>query len=275
MDHQRDSFATWFFDYDNDGWPDIFVAGYSYRSYEDIGAFEIGHPYHAEIPRLYRNHHDGTFEDVTAKVHLDRAILPMGANFGDLDNDGWLDLYLGTGESSYRALLPNRMFRNDRGIAFQDVTTSGGFGNLQKGHAVAFGDLENNGNEDVFEEMGGAFPGDTYQSILYHNPGHGNHWLTLSLEGVQTNRAAFGARICLTVATAHGPRNIYRTVGYGSSFGGNPLRQHIGIGAAQRVEKLEVTWPTSHIVQSFTNIPADQTLFLREGDKSLITIRRQ
>ena len=200
--------------------PILFVAGYSYRAYEDIGAFEIGHPYHAETPRLYRNHHDGTFEDVTAKVHLDRAILPMGANFGDLDNDGWLDLYLGTGESSYRGLLPNRMFRNERGIGFQDVTTSGGFGNLQKGHAVAFGDLENNGNEDVFEEMGGAFPGDTYQSILYHNPGHGNHWLTLSLEGVQTNRAAFGARICLTVATAHGSRNIYRTVGYGSSFGG-------------------------------------------------------
>jgi hypothetical protein len=269
VDHQRDSFATWFFDYDNDGWPDIFVAGYSYRAYEDIGAFEIGHPYHAETPRLYRNHHDGTFEDVTAKVHLDRAILPMGANFGDLDNDGWLDLYLGTGESSYRGLLPNRMFRNERGIGFQDVTTSGGFGNLQKGHAVAFGDLENNGNEDVFEEMGGAFPGDTYQSILYHNPGHGNHWLTVSLEGVQTNRAAFGARICLTVATAHGSRNIYRTVGYGSSFGGNPLRQHIGIGVALRVEKLEVTWPTSQVVQSFTNIPADQTVFLREGEKSL------
>ena len=64
------------------------------RVHKDIGAFEIGHPYHAETPRLYRNHHDGTFEDVTAKVHLDRAILPMGANFGDLDNDGWLDLYL-------------------------------------------------------------------------------------------------------------------------------------------------------------------------------------
>jgi hypothetical protein len=268
VDHQSNSFATWFFDYDNDGWPDIFVAGYSVRSSQDVGAFEIGHPYHAETPRLYRNRRDGTFEDVTAKVRLDRVILPMGANFGDLDNDGWLDLYLGTGESLYQSLLPNRMFRNDRGFAFQDVTTSGGFGNLQKGHGVAFGDLENNGNEDVFEEMGGAFPGDTYQSILYHNPGHGNHWLTVMLEGVQTNRAAFGARICLTVATAHGSRHIYRTLGYGSSFGGNPLRQHIGIGFAQRVEKLEITWPASRLVQSFTGIPADQTIWIREGDKT-------
>jgi hypothetical protein len=163
------------------------------------------------------------------------------------------------------------MFRNDRGVVFQDVTTSGGFGNLQKGHGVAFGDLENNGNEDVFEEMGGAYPGDTYQSILYHNPGHGNHWLTVALEGVETNRAAFGARICLTVAAAHGQRHIYRTVGYVSSFGGNPLRQHIGIGAAQKVEKLEVMWPTSHLSQTFTNIAADQSVSLREGDKTLQT----
>jgi FG-GAP-like repeat/ASPIC and UnbV len=269
VDHQQDSFATWFFDYDNDGWPDIFVAGYSFASPQDVGAFEIGHPYHAETPRLYRNKHDGTFEDVTSRVHLDRTILPMGANFGDLDNDGWLDIYLGTGESSYQALLPNRMFRNDRGIVFQDVTTSGGFGNLQKGHSVAFGDLENNGNEDVFEEMGGAYPGDTYQSILYHNPGRGNHWLTVALEGVETNRAAFGARICLTVATARGPRHIYRTVGYVSSFGGNPLRQHIGIGAAQKVERLEVKWPTSQRLQTFTNIAADQSVSLREGDETL------
>jgi hypothetical protein len=269
VDHHQNSFTTWFFDYDNDGWPDIFVAGYSFGSPQDVGAFEISHPYHAETPRLYRNKHDGTFEDVTTRVRLDRAILPMGANFGDLDNDGWLDIYLGTGESSYQALLPNRMFRNDRGIVFQDVTTSGGFGNLQKGHGVAFGDLENKGNEDIFEEMGGAYPGDTYQSVLYQNPGHGNHWLTIAVEGVQTNRAAFGTRICLTVATANGPRHIYRTVGYVSSFGGNPLRQHIGIGAAQKVEKLEVTWPTTHLVQTFTNITADQSVSLREGDKAL------
>jgi hypothetical protein len=273
VDKQRNTFATWFFDYDNDGWPDLFVAGYSTASMNDVGAFEIGHPYHAETPRLYRNNHDGTFEDVSKKVHLDRAILAMGANFGDLDNDGWLDLYLGTGESFYQSLLPNRMFRNHAGADFEDVTTSGGFGHLQKGHAIAFGDLENNGNEDVFEEMGGALPGDTYQSALYRNPGHGNHWISLSLEGMQTNRAAFGACIDLSVATPTGLRHIYRTVGYGSSFGGNPLRQHIGVGKATTIEKLEVTWPTSRQVQSFTGVKVDQSLRLREGDAVLTTVR--
>src|SRR5207248_513649 len=83
-------------------------------------------------------------------------ILIMGASFGDLDNDGWLDFYLGTGDSLYTSLLPNRMFRNDSGRGFQDVTTAGGFGHLQKGHSLAFGDFDNDGEEVVFEEMGAA-----------------------------------------------------------------------------------------------------------------------
>ncbi len=223
----------------------------------DVGAFEIGHAYRAGIPKLYHNNRDGTFTDVTKQMHLDRAILVMGANFGDLDNDGWLDIYLGTGEPEYEALLPNRLFRNHEGKDFQDVTTSGGFGHLQKGHGVAFADIENNGNEDVLEEMGGAFPGDTYQPVLYRNPGHGNHWITLQLEGVETNRAAFGARIALTFKDQGLTRHIYRTVGYGSSFGGNPLRQHIGVGKAASIEKVEIYWPVSKTTQVFSNVAID------------------
>jgi hypothetical protein len=259
---QTNSFATWFFDYDNDGWPDIFVGGYSTGSTEDVGAFEIGKPFHAEMPRLYHNNHNGTFTDVSKAMHLDRAILPMGANFGDLNNDGWLDIYLGTGDSRYQSLLPNRMFLNQGGKAYLDVTTSGGFGHLQKGHAVAFGDLLGTGNEDVFEEMGGALPGDSYQSALYQNPGHGNHWITLELEGVKANRAAFGARICVTA----GGRKIYRTVGYGSSFGGNPLQQHIGLGRAEKVDEVEICWPGTARPQVFHSVAVDQRILVREGD---------
>ena len=262
---QTNSFATWFFDYDNDGWPDLFVAGYSTNSMQDVGAFEMGQANSAEKPRLYHNNHDGTFTDVARQVGLDRAILVMGANFGDLDNDGWLDVYLGTGESSYQALLPNRMFRNDGGRRFLDVTTAGGFGHLQKGHGVAFGDLGGNGREDIFEEMGGAQPGDTYQSTLYHNPGNSNHWITLELEGVTTNRAAFGAQVDLTVRSQGRDRHIFRTVGYGSSFGGNPLRQHIGVGSATSITAVEIRWPTSHTTQRFRDIAGDQPYPGREG----------
>lgn len=270
VDKQRNSFATWFFDYDNDGWPDIFVAGYSMRSKEDVGAFELGLPNAAELPRLYRNNHDGTFTDVTEKVHLNRAILAMGSSFGDLDNDGWLDIYLGTGEPAYEALLPNRMFRNNQGHEFQDVTTSGGFGHLQKGHAVAFGDLENNGSEDIFEEMGGAFPGDTYQSALYQNPLRENGWITLQLEGVKTNRPAFGARIEITLAGSH--RHIYRTVGYGSSFGDSPFAQHIGLGRDPTIEEIQVTWPTSGTVQRFRDVQPRETYRIREGENRIVAV---
>jgi hypothetical protein len=266
------SFSTFFFDYDNDGWPDLFVAGYSNETSNDIGAFELGLPYKAETPRLYHNNHDGTFTDVTKQMHLDRAILVMGSSFGDLDNDGWLDIYLGTGTSELEALLPNRMFRNSGGQDFQDVTTSGGFGHLQKGHAVAFGDIDNDGDEDVFEEMGGALPGDSYQSALYENPGHGGHWITLELQGVTTNRAAFGARIDVTAETPSGARHIYRTVGYQSSFGGNPIRQHIGLGDATAITQIEVTWPASKTLQKFTNVGMDGTYLVKEDSPGLTTV---
>jgi Flp pilus assembly protein TadD len=269
---QTNSFATWFFDYDNDGWPDIFVAGYSTQSNLDVGAFELNKPFHAETPRLYHNNHDGTFTDMSAQTHLDRAILVMGAGFGDLDNDGWLDVYLGTGESDYEGLLPNRMFRNAGGRVFEDVTTSGGFGHLQKGHAVAFGDLGNNGHEDIFEEMGGAFPGDSYTSVLYRNPGNANHWVTLELEGVKANRAAIGASLDVTIRENGTERHIFRTVGFGSSFGWSPLRQHIGIGQANAAS-VEVRWPGSNRVQKFSGLCAGRMFHLREGDTAAREIK--
>jgi hypothetical protein len=167
------------------------------------------------------------------------------------------------------------MFRNNGGKDFQDVTTDGGFGHLQKGHAIAFGDIENNGSEDIFEEMGGAFPGDTYQSVLYRNPLRGNDWVTLELEGVETNRAAFGARICITVQGAEGERRIYRTVGYGSSFGGNPWRQHIGLGKHTTIDEIEVKWPTSGKTERFEHVHTDQSYRLREGEGKLVPVEHR
>ena len=161
------------------------------------------------------------------------------------------------------------MFRNNFGKSFQDVTTSGGFGHLQKGHGIAIGDIENDGNEDVFAKMGGAFPGDVYQSALFRNPGHGNHWITLVLEGVKSNRAAFGARIRVTTKGTGGKREVYRTVGYGSSFAGNPLRQHIGLGKAKVADEISVFWPTSHTTQIFRGAAADRMYRIREGDREL------
>ena len=100
------SFATWFFDYDNDGWPDLWVDSYM-TSIDEVVKTYVGRPHNAETLKLYRNKHDGTFEDVSAQVGLDRVFMPMGANFGDVDNDGYLDVYLGLGSPSYTALMPH------------------------------------------------------------------------------------------------------------------------------------------------------------------------
>ena len=111
-----DSFATWFWDYDNDGWQDIFVAGYG-EDIADVAADYMGLPNDGARPRLYRNDGAGGFTDVTREVGLWRVHLAMGADFGDLDNDGYPDFYLGTGAPSYDAIAPNVMYRNDSGKA--------------------------------------------------------------------------------------------------------------------------------------------------------------
>src|SRR5690606_6084208 len=121
--------------------------------------------------RLYRNRGDGTFDDVTQTTRLDRLLLVMGTSFGDLDNDGWLDLYAGTGAPNLLTLVPNRMFRNAGGRSFQDVTTSGGFGHLQKGHGIAFGDVDGDGDQDVYAVQGGWYSADHFRNLLFMNPG--------------------------------------------------------------------------------------------------------
>jgi hypothetical protein len=269
------SFATWWWDFDNDGWQDLLAAGFYTETLNDLGAFEMGQPHKGATPRLYRNNGNGTFSDVTKAMRLDRVILAMGANFGDLDNDGWLDCYFGTGTPEFAALLPNRMFRNAGGKAFQDVTTSGGFGHLQKGHAVSFADLDHDGDQDVFEVIGGAYPGDTYQSVLFENPGHGHHWLSLELRGVKSNRSALGAKVKVTVKTQDGTRDLHRVISAGGSFGDSPLRLHVGLGDATAIQAVTIHWPVSGETQTLSTLRPNQSYLVIEGATSAQVITRK
>jgi hypothetical protein len=194
----------------------------------------------------------------------------MGLNYGDLDNDGWLDFYAGTGNPGLDTLLPNRMFRNAGGRFFQDVTTSGGFGHIQKGHAISFADLDNDGDQDIHITMGGAYTGDVYRNALFRNPGHGNHWITLKLEGRRSNRAAIGARIRVTVATAEGERTIHKDVSTGASFGALPLRQEIGLGQATAIRKVEIHWPVTGETQVLTGLELDRFYKITEGGQQAV-----
>lgn len=270
------SFPAWFWDYDNDGWLDIFVSGYKFvydagasQAAAEVAADYLGMPFSAEPPRLYRNKGNGTFEDVTQAVGLHTVLYTMGSNFGDLDNDGWLDFYAGTGDPDFSSIVPNRMFRNNGGRAFQDVTTAGGFGHLQKGHGVAFADLDNDGDQDIYIVMGGAFAGDVYQNLLFENPGHGNNWIVLKLVGTTSNRSAIGARIRITVDDGGAPRNIFSTVSSGGSFGATSFRQEIGLGRANTISQLEIQWPGNRSSQLFDNVAVNQIIEIHEGDSAI------
>ena len=275
------SFATWFFDYNNDGLPDIYVNSY-YMSTEENLRSQLGLPHAAETLKLYRNQGDGTFRDVTTEVGLDRVFNPMGSNFGDIDNDGFLDFYLGTGTPPYGDILPNVLFHNQHGEKFVDVTTSSGTGELHKGHGVAFADLGNNGYEDLVAETGGAVPGDRHAIRLFQNPGNlpgagpKNDWISLHLVGEKSNRAAMGARIKLTVQNeGQGQRFIYRTVGSGGSFGASPLRQHIGLGKDARLLNIELWWPATNTRQNFPNVGKNQFLEIREFAKEFTKLEHR
>ncbi|HEY8670532.1 MAG TPA: CRTAC1 family protein, partial [Terriglobales bacterium] len=268
------SFATWFFDYDNDGWPDLFVTSY-YMSPEEILRSQLGVPHNVETLKLYHNEGNGTFRDVTAEAGLDHVYDPMGSNFGDIDNDGFLDFYLGTGTPPYGDILPNVLFHNQGGKKFVDVTASSGTGELHKGHGVAFADFQNDGQEDIVAEIGGAVPGDRHAIRLFENPGNGNDWITVRLVGVKSNRVAIGARIKVTVENeSHERRSIYRTVGSGGSFGASPLQQHIGLGKNAKIVSLETWWPASDTRQIFRDVGNNQFIEIKEFANSYTQLER-
>ena len=242
---ERPSFATWFFDFDDDGDLDLFVADYGasleavLHSYLEPSADPAprGHPL------LYRNRGDGTFEDVSEASGFVRPLLPMGAGYGDLDGDGRLDLYLGTGLPDFAALVPNAMYRNVDGTRFEEVTFSGGFGQLQKGHSVAFGDLDGDGDEDLYQQLGGAYPYDAFGNAFLRNPTEAPGWIVVRLDGGSRIPLGHGARVRVRIGDPGAGRTIHRTVGTGgSSFGGPSVQAEVGLGSWTGPVDIEIDW---------------------------------
>lgn len=275
------SFPTWFWDIDNDGWEDLLVLSYDVNSamHEMVAreflrlplrSVQNGKTLEAEPSKVYRNNGDGTFSDVTKRMGLDgKVIYAMGSNFGDLDNDGWLDFYAGTGNPDLRSVIPNRMFRSVSGRRFEEVTLPGGFGHLQKGHATAFADLDRDGDEDVYMVIGGAYQGDVSSSVLFENPGWaGRSWVNLRLEGRTANRSAIGARVEVVAVSASGStRSIHRTVNTGGSFGAGSLELHVGLGDARQIQEVRIVWPDSlRTVTTHRNIAVNRFYRIVQGD---------
>ena len=259
-------FAPWFFDFNNDGWLELFL-GAGDAKFENMKPDERGAPHGARIPNLYRNNGDGTFTDIAREAGLDHPYLPMGANFGDFDNDGWLDIYLATGDSNFETLTPNVLLKNLAGQGFENVTYAARLGHLQKGHGVAFADFDRDGDLDLYHQLGGFFPGDKFHNALFLNPGTGNGFLEVRCRGTQSNRSGFGVRAALIIEFPGGQRQVlHRAAGSLSSFGGSPHGSlHFGIPASAKPAELRVHWPYSDTEQAFSGLQVGTIIEVIEG----------
>ncbi len=272
LQHPTRAFGCWWMDVNNDGNLDLFVAGYPLTDkVNDV----VQDRYHGERGRrvdpcaLYLGDGHGGFEDATKEWNLDRVHLVMGANFADIDSDGWMDFYLGTGAPSLEIMIPNVLYRNMQGQGFLDATTASGLGHLHKGHGISFSDIDNDGDLDVFAQLGGWYVDSHSQNALFLNEGTGNHSLTLQLVGTEANRFGLGARLRVVVEENGNPRTMHLVSGDTASFGSNAMEQVIGLGQATKVKELEIQWPNlQRSRQIFYDLPADTTLRITEGSAS-------
>ncbi len=265
----HNGFVCFFFDYNNDGWPDILTT--SLAPWESVveGLKEGYAPpnarsVHRDASRLFRNNGDGTFTDVTYESRLYYPMGTMGAGVADVDNDGYIDVYIGTGDPQMSRLEPNRFFHNNGDGTFSDLTNYVGFARPgNKGHGVAFVDIDNDGDLDIFAQLGGHYPGDHAYNAFYRNlKGNQNNWLEVDLRGVKSNRFGIGAQLTLKA----GDLLVYREVKGSEGFGAtSPYLQSFGLGGKRTIDSLDIRWP-SGIKQEFTNIGVNQIIAVREDD---------
>ena len=245
-----------FDDFNGDNLPDVVTSALD----ADLGA------------SISINKGDGTFEDRSAKAGLTDQTYALNVTRADYDNDGDLDLLFlrGGWDSPMRLSL----MRNKGDATFEDVTVAPGLGLPIATESAAWADYDNDGDLDLFVELGGAAPGDTAYNILFRNPGQGGrHYLKVKLNGVKSNRSAVGAKMVANYTTKSGdPRQVHRTVGNNSSFGGNTLVETIGLLDADVVTSLEITWPAGRVKQIFRDLPADRFIEITEGQETLKTV---
>jgi hypothetical protein len=241
-------------DFDEDGWIDLFVANID-----------------EEIFSVYRNLHDGSFEDQSMRLGVGMATRWMsgwGLKFLDYDNDGNLDLFLANGfpddlvedfssQVKYRERL--LLFHNTVG-KFQDVSAASGpvFGKSFAARGMAVGDFNNDGAVDVLIGVNDGRP-----LLLRNNVGGQNHWLGVRLIGTKSNRDAVGARVSYQCGDLKRSRT---RVGGGSFLSSHDPRLILGLGSRTKVDSLEVQWPQpGGAIERFTSLPIDRYITVVEG----------
>jgi enediyne biosynthesis protein E4 len=220
-----------------------------------------------ESSTLYHNHGGGRFSDRAAAAGLaapTRFVLGFGLAALDANNDGRLDLAQANGHvDDYRPavpyLMPAQLFLGDGAGKLVDVSDRAGppWRLPRLGRGLAVGDLDNDGRTDVVIVAQNA-----PLALLHNQSATQNHSLTLALEGTASNRDAVGARVAVTVL---GKTQVAARLGGGSYLSASDHRLHFGLGTAQNVDRVEVTWPTGRR-DCYQGLAADAGYRLREGD---------
>ena len=309
-------------DFDNDGWPDIYVANDSTQSllyqnkkngkFVDIGMDSgsalsaDGKPqagmgvsaadydldgnldivktnFAGDTPSLYHNLGGGNFEDATftAGLGAHTQYLGWGCGFFDMDNDGWPDILLCNGhvypeveqlktEAGYaqRKLL----YRNLRNRRFEDVSLQAGPGISvpSASRGCAFGDFDNDGDIDIVVNTVNDFP-----QLLRCDSRTANNWIKIKTFGSKSNRSGIGARLkCVTrLPGENKPHEQIDEVRSGGSYiSQNDLRVHFGLGKAEKVDLLEIRWPSGQ-VDTLKDIKPNQLVFIKEGEGVVRTMQ--
>src|ERR1043166_4806293 len=231
VDDGGESHACAWGDYDNDGWPDLFVANHPGTNF------------------LYRNNGDGSFTRVTNSVLTEEMTDSLNCSWVDFDNDGWLDLFV------VNVNQQPVLYRNLGGGAFQKMTNSTASAIAGNGGAAAWGDYDNDGFPDLFISD---------PKRLYHNNANSNQWIKVRCIGTASNRSAIGAKIRVSAKIGGIPRTQLREVSGGDGFGTqNSLNPIFGLGDATNIDLLRIEWPSGK-VQQFTNVAPRQLLTVQE-----------
>jgi len=233
-----------FVDADQDGDLDLFFAGMG-TAYGTItqAVFGEDRERYQTGSRMFWQEPDGWRRDT--EYFAEEMPLPtMGVNFGDLDHDGQLDWYLGTGNPEGWMVVPNLLYIGTSTGRLENVSALGGVATIQKGHGIVFADFDRDGAQDIYSSLGGFWPGDRWPNQLLRNDGESrNAWTKLELHGCRNNRYGLGARITVHTVSADGTRRShFHHMDNQTAFGSAPYLADIGLGEAARIESVEVDW---------------------------------
>jgi len=279
-----------FGDFNNDGWLDLYITNIWTKEYVKEGN------------QLYRNMGDGTFSDISFEANVYDGGWCWAGRFWDYDNDGDLDIMIANGyisgnphdeyfkklatevtkekfdpvdarnwpvmgDSTFAGYEPSRVWRNEGNEVFTEVAGELGLADRGDGRGLAIADYDNDGDLDVYISNQGQ------DGVLYRNDlGNRKNWLQVELTGTNCNRDAIGTRVTVACGKLTQIRELDGGNGDHSQC---PYRMHFGLAGHEKIDRLEIRWPTGY-VEKFENLKPNQLLrFTENTPKPFLAQRRR